>query len=112
MALRQKDAFVPLLQVLYVLVENGVEGLLLIDVDFEVDVSVAVLGLAEGHLVVEFRITKGLPMGLHDCRDELLGHFGGDHFGLLFLSLPLFLCFPFEAVCGLEGLPILGCHVL
>lgn len=114
MTLGQQDAFVALLEMVNKLVQNWVEGLLLVSIDLEVDVSVAVLGLAEGDLIVELRVAHGLLMGLHDSLDQFLRDLGCDFLAKLLLSLPFLLCLPFKILRSLEGLSVLlACrHVL
>ena len=75
MNLGQKYTLFPLFKMLNVRLKHCIKGLLVISVDFKVDVTMTVFGLAESDLVVELSILESLLLLIHDLLDEILSHF-------------------------------------
>jgi len=69
--LGQQDALLPLLLVVDKLIKDFREGFLLFNLDFEIDVTMAVLGFTESHLVVKLGLFERLIVS----RDDILNQF-------------------------------------
>ena len=91
--LGEENAGLPLLDVLAELLQDLPDSFILVGFDFEIDIAMAILCLAESDLVEKFCISERLLVASNNLRNKVFGHLSRSLSAHFLFSLPIFLCF-------------------